>query len=153
MKNSKNLERSNEFYKMMGTRDMYNGTSMKMNKWEPKTFYAHDDNIIDFVSYNECLLFCVRSHWSDESNAPVVMYDSEENIIGIEPNPFWEFVHGRGLRGRAGIDGKDGVNGKDGAIGPQGPQGPKGDPGSIEGQLNVEVDVQASDSAFVNSNL
>ena len=84
------------------------------------------------------------------------MYDSDANIIGIEPNPFWEFVHGRGLRGHSGIDGKDGADGKDGkdgAIGPQGPQGPKGDPGSIEGQLSVEVGVQTSDSAFVTSHL
>ena len=48
---------SGEYYKLRSSRDFYTGTSFKMSTWDLNTLYFNDENIIDFVSYEGCLLY------------------------------------------------------------------------------------------------
>lgn len=134
--------RSSEFYQLNSSRDLYNGTSFRMGTWSPGTFYAHDDVNIDFVSYKGALLYCTRSHWSSASNEPLLITDRED-IIGIEPNPFWDIVHTKG---------RTGDKGEKGDKGDKGERGEKGEPGNvnIEGQLNANAIAQSSSEPMAN---
>lgn len=134
--------RSSEFYQMMASRDLYNGTSFRMNTWAPDTFYAHDDINIDFVAYNGALLYCTRSHWSSIENEPILI-TSQNDIIGIEPNPFWDIVHTKGKSGEKGEKGDPGVKGD---------KGEKGDPGEviITDKLQANAVAQESSTPFAH---
>lgn len=101
---------SDEYYKLRSSRDFYTGTSFKMSTWDLNTRYFNDENIIDFVSYEGCLLYCTRSHISSESNEPVPIIENDI-IVGIHPNIFWKFVmgtNGKGLKGDKGDTGPKG---------------------------------------------
>lgn len=120
---------SDEYYKLRSSRDFYTGTSFKMSTWDLNTRYFNDENIIDFVSYEGCLLYCTRSHISSESNEPVPIIENDI-IVGIHPNIFWKFVmgtNGKGLKGDKGDTGPKGDPGEQGPIGPKGDKGDKGD--------------------------
>lgn len=134
--------RSSKFYQMMASRDLYNGTSFRMNTWAPDTFYAHDDVNIDFVAYNGALLYCTRSHWSSLENEPILI-TSQNDIIGIEPNPFWDIVHTKG---------KSGEKGEKGDPGAKGDKGEKGDPGevTIADKLQANAVAQESSTPFAH---
>lgn len=119
---------SDEYYKLRNSRDFYTGTSFKMSAWDFNTWYFNDENIIDFVSYKGCLLYCKRSHISSESNEPAPIIENDI-IIGIHPNIFWEFVMGTNGKGEKGDKGDKGDAGPKGDPGEQGPEGPKGDKG------------------------
>lgn len=117
--------KSAEYYNMYSSRDFYRGTSFKMaGKWTSNTHYFNDEHIIDFISYNGALLYCLRGHVSSSANEPTLIYDKDV-IVGVEPNPFWAFI-----LGNSGL-------GEKGDRGDQGPIGPKGDPG-ITPQLKIE---------------
>lgn len=117
--------KSAEYYNMYSSRDFYRGTSFKMaGKWTENTHYFNDEHIIDFISYEGALLYCLRGHVSSSSNEPQLVYDKDV-IVGIEPNQFWEFI-----MGNSGL-------GEKGEKGDPGPMGPKGDPG-ITPQLKIE---------------
>ncbi len=117
---------SEEYYKLRSSRDFYTGTSFKMSTWDLNTRYFNDENIIDFVSYKGCLLYCTRSHISSESNEPVPIIENDI-IVGIHPNIFWKFVMGTNGKGVKGDKGDAGPKGDPGEQGPEGPKGDKGD--------------------------
>lgn len=119
---------SDEYYKLRSSRDFYTGTSFKMSTWDLNTRYFNDENIIDFVSYEGCLLYCTRSHISSESNEPVPIIENDI-IVGIHPNIFWKFVMGTNGKGQKGDKGDIGPKGDPGEQGPIGPKGDKGDKG------------------------
>lgn len=130
---------SDEYYKLRSSRDFYTGTSFKMSTWDLNTRYFNDENIIDFVSYEGCLLYCTRSHISSESNEPVPIIENDI-IVGIHPNIFWKFVmgtNGKGLKGDKG----DSVTG---------PKGDKGDPGAgvIPGGTTGQALVKKSNTDY-----
>lgn len=116
---------SEDYYSMYGSRDFYRGTSFKMaGKWVPKTHYFNDEHIIDFISYNGALLYCLRGHLSSEWNKPNLVYENDI-IVGVESNPYWAFIMGNSGKGQKGDKGD---------IGPIGPSGTDG----ITPQLKIE---------------
>lgn len=116
---------SQEYYNMYSSRDFYRGTSFKMaGAWAPNTHYFNDEHIVDFISYNGSLLYCLRGHLSSEWNKPMLIYENDI-IIGVEPNPYWAFIMGNGGKGEKGDPGD---------IGPTGPSGENG----ITPQLKIE---------------
>ena len=116
---------SQEYYNMYSSRDFYRGTSFKMaGAWAPNTHYFNDEHIVDFISYNGSLLYCLRGHLSSEWNKPMLIYENDI-IIGVEPNPYWAFIMGNSGNGEKGDPGD---------IGPTGPSGENG----ITPQLKIE---------------
>lgn len=116
---------SQEYYNMYSSRDFYRGTSFKMaGAWAPNTHYFNDEHIVDFISYNGSLLYCLRGHLSSEWNKPMLIYENDI-IIGVEPNPYWAFIMGNSGKGEKGDPGD---------IGPTGPSGKNG----ITPQLKIE---------------
>lgn len=100
------LPSSRDYYGMYNSRDFYKGTSFKMaGEWDLGSHYFNDEFIVTFISFNGALLSCNKSHLADNSNKPVLVKDAEGVIIGIEPNPYWDFV-------LAGVTGPQGFNGK-----------------------------------------
>ena len=90
-------------YQMYHSRDFYKGTSFKISEWKLNTHYYSDEYIIDFVSLDGCLLFCKRSHVSNEETKPIPIIEKDV-IIGIEKNPCWGFImgnNGKGVQGDA----------------------------------------------------
>lgn len=99
---------SSEYYNMYNARDFYKGTAFRMNEWTENTHYFHDVHIIDFVSFEGCLLYCLQSHLSTEYNKPVVI--TENNVIvGIEPSIYWHFIMGNNGKGEKGDTGSAGT--------------------------------------------
>lgn len=90
---------SQEYYNMYSSRDFYRGTSFKMaGAWAPNTHYFNDEHIVDFISYNGSLLYCLRGHLSSEWNKPMLIYENDI-VIGVEPNPYWAFIMGNSGKG------------------------------------------------------
>lgn len=116
---------SQEYYNMYSSRDFYRGTSFKMaGAWAPNTHYFNDEHIVDFISYNGSLLYCLRGHLSSEWNKPNLIY-KDDIIVGVESNPYWAFIMGNSGKGQKGDKGD---------IGPIGPSGTDG----ITPQLKIE---------------
>lgn len=100
---------SQEYYNMYSSRDFYRGTSFKMaGAWAPNTHYFNDEHIVDFISYNGSLLYCLRGHLSSEWNKPMLIYENDI-IIGVEPNPYWAFIMGNSGKGEKGDPGDIGL--------------------------------------------
>lgn len=120
-----NAINSQDYYRMYSSRDFYRGTSFKMaGAWTPDTHYFNDEHIIDFISCEGALLYCLRGHLSSEWNKPMLIYENDI-IIGVEPNPYWAFIMGNSGKGEKGDPGD---------IGPTGPSGENG----ITPQLKIE---------------
>ena len=95
------LQNSREYYGAYNSRDFYKGTSFKMaGEWITNTHYFNDEYIVDFVSFEGALLYCIRSHTSSSLNMPELVRENDK-IIGIKPNLFWAFVMA-GVEGPAG---------------------------------------------------
>lgn len=84
---------SNNYYNAEGAKSFYKGTSFRVNKWAPDTYYFNDDQYIDWVIYNGVLCICERTHVSNMDNAPSIIYENKIPI-GIESNPCWNFALG-----------------------------------------------------------
>lgn len=120
-----NAINSQDYYRMYSSRDFYRGTSFKMaGAWTPDTHYFNDEHIIDFISCEGALLYCLRGHLSSEWNKPNLIY-KDDIIVGVESNPYWAFIMGNGGKGQKGDKGD---------IGPIGPSGTDG----ITPQLKIE---------------
>lgn len=116
---------SQDYYRMYSSRDFYRGTSFKMaGAWTPDTHYFNDEHIIDFISCEGALLYCLRGHLSSEWNKPNLIY-KDDIIVGVESNPYWAFIMGNSGKGQKGDKGD---------IGPIGPSGTDG----ITPQLKIE---------------
>lgn len=120
-----NAINSQDYYRMYSSRDFYRGTSFKMaGAWTPDTHYFNDEHIIDFISCEGALLYCLRGHLSSEWNKPNLIY-KDDIIVGVESNPYWAFIMGNSGKGEKGDPGD---------IGPIGPSGTDG----ITPQLKIE---------------
>ena len=120
-----NAINSQDYYRMYSSRDFYRGTSFKMaGAWTPDTHYFNDEHIIDFISCEGALLYCLRGHLSSEWNKPNLIY-KDDIIVGVESNPYWAFIIGNSGKGQKGDKGD---------IGPIGPSGTDG----ITPQLKIE---------------
>lgn len=120
-----NAINSQDYYRMYSSRDFYRGTSFKMaGAWTPDTHYFNDEHIIDFISCEGALLYCLRGHLSSEWNKPNLIY-KDDIIVGVESNPYWAFIMGNSGKGQKGDKGD---------IGPIGPSGTDG----ITPQLKIE---------------
>ena len=109
-----NAINSQDYYRMYSSRDFYRGTSFKMaGAWTPDTHYFNDEHIIDFISCEGALLYCLRGHLSSEWNKPNLIY-KDDIIVGVESNPYWAFIMGNSGKGQKGDKGD---------IGPIGPSG------------------------------
>lgn len=120
-----NAINSQDYYRMYSSRDFYRGTSFKMaGAWTPDTHYFNNEHIIDFISCEGALLYCLRGHLSSEWNKPNLIY-KDDIIVGVESNPYWAFIMGNSGKGQKGDKGD---------IGPIGPSGTDG----ITPQLKIE---------------
>lgn len=120
-----NAINSQDYYRMYSSRDFYRGTSFKMaGAWTLDTHYFNDEHIIDFISCEGALLYCLRGHLSSEWNKPNLIY-KDDIIVGVESNPYWAFIMGNSGKGQKGDKGD---------IGPIGPSGTDG----ITPQLKIE---------------
>lgn len=76
-------------------REFNRGKSFEFNEWKSLTKYSNDDFKQDFVTYNNALLACKRTHISE--NPPKLVYDSSNGVvIGVE-SPEWQFVFASGI--------------------------------------------------------
>lgn len=109
-----NAINSQDYYRMYSSRDFYKGTSFKMaGAWTPDTHYFNDEHIIDFISCEGALLYCLRGHLSSEWNKPNLIY-KDDIIVGVESNPYWAFIMGNSGKGQKGDIGPIGPSGTDG---------------------------------------
>lgn len=76
-------------------RDFTKGRSFSFGEWKILTKYTNDDFEQSFVSYNNALLACKRTHIS--KNPPELIYDQETGmIIGVNSQE-WDFVFATGI--------------------------------------------------------
>lgn len=71
------------------------GKSFEYSKWAKYVQYTNDCFKQDFVSYNNSLLVCTKSHLSDEHNQPELLYENPNNpyiVTGIKNSEYWELV-------------------------------------------------------------
>lgn len=109
-----NAINSQDYYRMYSSRDFYRGTSFKMaGAWTPDTYYFNDEHIIDFISCEGALLYCLRGHLSSEWNKPNLIY-KDDIIVGVESNPYWAFIMGNSGKSQKGDIGPIGLSGTDG---------------------------------------
>ena len=75
------------------SRDYYKGKSFHYaGEWVSGAHYFSDDYNVDFVSKDNCLLACSKSHFSTIDNEPKdYIYNSEGVIVGISSR-YWDFV-------------------------------------------------------------
>ena len=72
-------------------RDFYKGKSFKYNNsWEKDTHYFNDEYIIDFITFDNVVFACKKSHLATESNKPIVDWSDADNpTIDSE---YWEIA-------------------------------------------------------------
>lgn len=133
-----NVINSQDYYRMYSSRDFYRGTSFKMaGAWTPDTHYFNDEHIIDFISCEGALLYCLRGHLSSEWNKPNLIY-KDDIIVGVESNPYWAFIMGNSGKGQKGDKGDIGPIGPSGTDGKNGSDGIGVVPGGTTGQALVK---------------
>lgn len=89
-----NLQNEIQKSKILESRDFYKGKSFRfVHEWHPGTNYFNDQFNVDFITFNNTLLACKKSHKSSNENIPVIIYDSQNPLqpIGVNSD-FWEFV-------------------------------------------------------------
>lgn len=69
-------------------REFNKGKSFEFSEWTPLTKYTNDSFKQDFVSFNNTLLACIRTHISEEP--PVLKYNGDVPI-GVDSED-WVFV-------------------------------------------------------------
>ena len=89
----KRTDRNAEYYNAYSQKEFYKGTSFRVNKWTPDSYYFNNEQYVDWVIYNGTLCVCARTHVSSEDNAPVLIYN-QGVPVDIEPNPCWDFALG-----------------------------------------------------------
>lgn len=77
--------------------DLHNtsGTSFRCTEWKENTKYFHNSRYIDFVSLDNCLFMCIKSHISEEDNKPVpevsVSADTRASVLTLE-SEYWQLI-------------------------------------------------------------
>lgn len=85
------------------SRDYYRGKSFHFaGEWVEGKHYTSDDYNIDFVSKDNVLLACAKSHLSTLDNEPLEWTFTETGYIDGVVSKYWDFV----LSGRIGDNGK-----------------------------------------------
>lgn len=59
--------------------------------WEENRIYYNDVHRLTFISYNNCLLACNKTHVSSKESIPVIQYDDTHKPVAVE-NIFWSLV-------------------------------------------------------------
>ena len=69
------------------------GKSFEYSTWNKYIQYTNDCFKQDFVSYNNTLLICKKSHLSSDLNEPTLIYspDNPTNVTGIN-SEYWDIV-------------------------------------------------------------
>ena len=101
---NRDLQNEIQKNKVLNSRDFYKGKSFRfVHEWHAGITYFNDEFVTDFVVYNNVMLACKKSHTSFSENAPVIIYDSNNEVqpIGVKSD-YWEFV----LSGISTQDGK-----------------------------------------------
>lgn len=71
---------------------VYFGQSFEyLGLWKADTDYYRDEYRISFVSFENCLLACNRTHKSSEELKPVIQYDDNGKPVAVD-NVYWELV-------------------------------------------------------------
>ena len=89
-----NLQNEIQKSKILESRDFYKGKSFRfVHEWHTGTNYFNDQFNVDFVTFNNTLLVCKKSHQSSDANIPTIIYDPQNPLqpIGVNSD-FWEFV-------------------------------------------------------------
>lgn len=83
----------NDTFGTIHSRDYYKGKSFHFaGEWVPGAHYFSDDYNVDFVTKDNCLLACARSHFSTLDKEPKdFIYDDNGSAIGIASR-YWDFV-------------------------------------------------------------
>lgn len=89
----KHIDRNAEYYNAYSQKEFYKGTSFRVHKWTPDSYYFNNEQYVDWVIYNGALCVCARTHVSSEDNVPVLIYN-QGVPVNIEPNPCWDFALG-----------------------------------------------------------
>ena len=87
-----NIEPRDESYIVDHTREFYRGRSFRYaGVWTEGVHYICDDYIVDFVSKDDTLLVCTKSHMSSSENEPVNWVVSGGEKFGILSD-YWDLV-------------------------------------------------------------
>lgn len=84
------------FTKQVNTRDFYKGTSFRWcGDWEPGKLYSNDAYFIDYVTYDNAIWVCIKSHYASESAAPCEHSAHWQNAVapGPEGKPGRPAIH------------------------------------------------------------
>ena len=90
------------------------GKSIEYSKWGEYVQYTNNCLQQDFVSYENVLLACKKSHLSGKDSPVVFLYTDPENpfkVTGIQENEYWSFVMsaGQGVTYVPSYDDKSGI--------------------------------------------
>ena len=66
------------------------GKSFEYSKWDSVVQYTNDCFKQDFVSHNNALFACIKSHMSCEDNMPDVFYENGELLV--KNSEYWDLV-------------------------------------------------------------
>lgn len=85
----------NRAYEDRLIREFNKGRSFSFGEWKSLTKYSNDDFEQDFVTYNNALLACKRTHVSQDP--PVLKYDASNGMVIGVTSPEWDFVFASGI--------------------------------------------------------
>ena len=89
-----NLQNEIQRDRVLESLEYYKGKSFNYaHAWHTGIHYFNDSSNIDFVTYENVLLACKKSHLSSSNSAPVIIYDTENPLqpIGVK-SEYWSFV-------------------------------------------------------------
>ena len=91
------------------------GKSFEYSTWQELVKYSNDCFKQDFVSFENALLACKKTHISNVHNRPELIYEEKDDTnsaIGCK-SEYWEFVIS-GIKGADGAKGDKGDKGESG---------------------------------------
>jgi hypothetical protein len=73
-----NLQNDIQRDKILESAEYYKGKSFNFaHSWHAGIYYFNDSSNTDFVTYNNVLLACKKSHLSSSNSVPIIIYDPE----------------------------------------------------------------------------
>lgn len=80
----------------------YKGRSMNyVGTWTEGTRYFSDEFVVDFVSFEGCLLACKQTNTAQVDTIPVIQYNDHHVPIGLMDSTYWQFVMPSGTNATA----------------------------------------------------
>lgn len=89
-----NLQNNIQRDRVLDSLEYHKGKSFNYaHTWHTGIHYFNDSSNIDFVTYENVLLACKKSHLSSSNSVPVIIYDTENPLqpIGVK-SEYWSFV-------------------------------------------------------------